>query len=479
VLELKGHTNYVKSVSFSPDGARLATGSADKTAQLWHARTGAPVLELKGHTLDVTSVSFSPDGTRLATGSWDDTARLWDARTGAPLLELKGHTNSVTSVSFSPDGTRLATGSLDKTARLWDARTGAPLLELKGHTIWVASVSFSPDGTRLASRMFDNKNTFWKTIVWDLKTGKAIADAPVSDWPDQDRARSHDGRWAAVVDGSRVRLVDLQQPPDDIELETRMWATRFDRYWHAEQMQQRAAAGEWQAALYYANQLLQRQPGDGELLDKRQAIAARAVKDNPRDTAALAAHARLLLAGDKLVDYRTACQTLRELAGDFKDQAELRRLAAACVPAPRALADLQPLLDAFKKSMSDKYPEDLRLYGGLLLRAGKAQEAIPHLEAARKLRDDTVYEDLLLALAYHQLKKPKEAKVCLDRAVFALDRQPAAAAAFNVQAGMVLPLAAAIGAELSILPDNYERAVGWQSWFELQVLRREAVKALP
>ena len=53
---------------------------------------GAALLELKGHTGEVTSVSFSPDGSRIVTGSDDRTAKVWDARTGTALLELKGHT---------------------------------------------------------------------------------------------------------------------------------------------------------------------------------------------------------------------------------------------------------------------------------------------------------------------------------------------------------------------------------------------------
>ena len=72
-------------------------------------------------------MAFSPDGTRIVSGSEDKTAKVWDARTGTTLLDLKGHTGEVTSVAFSPDGTRIVTGSLDKTAKVWDARTGATL----------------------------------------------------------------------------------------------------------------------------------------------------------------------------------------------------------------------------------------------------------------------------------------------------------------------------------------------------------------
>ncbi len=137
LFTLYGHTGSVNSVSFSPDGTRIVTGSDDRTAKVWDARTGTALLELKGHTGGVTSVSFSPDGTRILTGSGDETAKVWDARTGTALLELKGHTGGVSSVSFSPDGTRILTGSGDRTAKVWDARTGTALLELKGHTeLW-------------------------------------------------------------------------------------------------------------------------------------------------------------------------------------------------------------------------------------------------------------------------------------------------------------------------------------------------------
>ena len=80
----------------------------------------------------VYSVSFSPDGQTLASGSFAE-IRLWDTTTGTHKLMLKGHIGYVYSVSFSPDGQTLASGSADETIRLWDVNTGKLKKEIIGH----------------------------------------------------------------------------------------------------------------------------------------------------------------------------------------------------------------------------------------------------------------------------------------------------------------------------------------------------------
>ena len=160
---LQGHTDWVISVSFSPDGQTLASGSRDRTIRLWDVETGEHKKTLQGHTGSVYSVSFSPDGQTLASGSLDDTIRLWDVETGEHKKTLQGHTNSVYSVSFSPDGQTLASGSWDHTIRLWDVETGEHKKTLQGHTNSVESVSFSPDGQTLASGSRDGTVLLWYT----------------------------------------------------------------------------------------------------------------------------------------------------------------------------------------------------------------------------------------------------------------------------------------------------------------------------
>src|SRR5436189_6119119 len=79
--------------------------------------TGDLPGEIKGHSGFVYSVAFSPDGEILATGSFDNTIKLWDAKTGKELKTLKAHTDQVYSVSFKHDAKLPASDSKDKSSR--------------------------------------------------------------------------------------------------------------------------------------------------------------------------------------------------------------------------------------------------------------------------------------------------------------------------------------------------------------------------
>jgi WD40 repeat protein len=98
---------------------------------LWDVNTGNCIKTLTGHTNWVWSVAFSPDGKTLVSSSYDRTVRLWDVTTGRCIRTLTGHTSEIYSVIFSPDGQIVASGSDDHTARLWDASTGECLKILR------------------------------------------------------------------------------------------------------------------------------------------------------------------------------------------------------------------------------------------------------------------------------------------------------------------------------------------------------------
>jgi WD40 repeat protein len=232
---LTGHTNYVRTLAFSPDGHRLATGGDDATVriwnldtgqevgrptavhtvvervtfsadgrrvasghgdgsvQVWNADTGQPVgRPLSGRSETVTSVAISPDGHLLATGSGSGTVQLWNPDTGQLIKEIVAAPSlaSLSDLAFSPDGHRLATASYDKTVRTWDVDTGHAVgPPLTGHTAWVNSVAFSPDGHRLVSGSDDTT-----ARVWNADTGQPLGSPIVHDQRVSTVAFSGDGQ---------------------------------------------------------------------------------------------------------------------------------------------------------------------------------------------------------------------------------------------------------------------------------------------
>ena len=121
-----GHTGRVNSVTFSPNGQHIVSGSNDETIRVWDPMTGETVAgPFTGHTNLVNSVAFSPDGQHIVSGSMDQTIRVWDAMTGETAAgPFTGHTNSVNSVAFSPDGHHIVSGSYDRTIRVSNVTIG-------------------------------------------------------------------------------------------------------------------------------------------------------------------------------------------------------------------------------------------------------------------------------------------------------------------------------------------------------------------
>ena len=164
-----GHTGPVTTITYSPDGGQVVTGSRDKTARVWDAHSGALIHVLEGHTRDVTTASYSPDGSRIVTGSSDKTARVWDANSGMLIHVLEGHDDTVRTASYSPDGSRIVTGSGDNTARVWDANSGMLIHVLEGHRGRVYTASYSPDGSRIVTSSYDKFAYIWEIPGYNAK----------------------------------------------------------------------------------------------------------------------------------------------------------------------------------------------------------------------------------------------------------------------------------------------------------------------
>jgi WD40 repeat protein len=221
VQVFEGHARMVRSVAFSPNGARIASSSLDGTLKVWPATAPPQFLSLEGHNQSVWTVAVSSNGQFVATGSLDNTARIWDLESGRvlrtvpvgfpvvslafsadgdrlltvaghatariwdlhlngetpdrlppspqPVRILEGHSDTVLCVAASPQGHYFATGSKDQTARIWDAHSGRLLNVLEGHTNSVLSVAFSPDENRVATASAD-----CTAKIWEVATGRLL-----------------------------------------------------------------------------------------------------------------------------------------------------------------------------------------------------------------------------------------------------------------------------------------------------------------
>ena len=157
VRTLEPHGSWIRSVAFSPDGARLVSGSGaelftpNRTGEmiLWDVATGRELRRFAGPHDRIYGVAYRPDGKQIASINCESSVKLWDPETGMLERRLVGHTYYIECVAYSPDGRTLATGGRDHVAILWDVATGKVLHTLRGHDSRVSSLAFSPDGKTL------------------------------------------------------------------------------------------------------------------------------------------------------------------------------------------------------------------------------------------------------------------------------------------------------------------------------------------
>jgi WD40 repeat protein len=144
---LRGHTDVILSIAYSPDGRRLLSGGFDQQVLMWSTDDGRLLYAFPDRVTKTILIAFHPGGELLATADDDFVARLWRIAPAALLLEplppqeipaamelraeLRGHSNAVEMVRFSPDGRRIYSARKDETIREWDVATGACLRILR------------------------------------------------------------------------------------------------------------------------------------------------------------------------------------------------------------------------------------------------------------------------------------------------------------------------------------------------------------
>ncbi|MCK5548749.1 MAG: WD40 repeat domain-containing protein, partial [Thermoplasmata archaeon] len=157
---LSGHEGSVLALQWSPDGARIASGSGtdkddihnipENMIKIWDFTTGNAMANLTGHTDGVMDVKWSSNGSRLVSASDDRTIKMWNTSTWSNVFDITGHTIGVLSVDWSPNETKLVSGSRDYSVMLWDASNGSNLAKWSSPNC-VRSVDWHPDADLIAN----------------------------------------------------------------------------------------------------------------------------------------------------------------------------------------------------------------------------------------------------------------------------------------------------------------------------------------
>ena len=226
---LTGHAEVVYAVAWKPGAMEIATGSLDKTVQIWDAATGKSSRTIKDHADAVLGIAYSPNGKLLATASADRTAKIFDTATWKRTDTLSAHQDAVTHVAFNAAGTLLATVGADKQMRVWKVDPGKieNPLRTQGEGDTINSCAFSPDGSLL---VWGASNSTVKLFNGDGSSQKREM-KEARDWvyavalgSDNDTvaAGTQEGKvyfWSAKT-GKQVRTVTLNPGGAKIETNT-------------------------------------------------------------------------------------------------------------------------------------------------------------------------------------------------------------------------------------------------------------------
>lgn len=188
---LPGHSGPMEDLAWSPDGTYLASCGHDLLVRVWNIaedkyvgafteRIKKPFLHERGfefavgmesvsHEDIVLSLSWAPNGKRLASASWDKTVAVWDVPAGTQLVGIQNPQGWITAVAWSPQGDQVVFGGYDKAIHVYNGVTGQEIKKLEGHSDWVKSLAWSPDGKYLASSGYD------RTVrIWDLEIDQIV-----------------------------------------------------------------------------------------------------------------------------------------------------------------------------------------------------------------------------------------------------------------------------------------------------------------
>ncbi len=156
------HGAQASGFAFSPDGAKVASGSYTQGIKLWKSGDGALIRTLAGYG---PHVCFSPDGRKLAAAG-GTTITLWQVSDGELLETINEFDYDIAALAYSPDGTVLGAADQFSSTKIIDIASGEVLHDLPAYS---DAVAFSFDGQLLAG---GGQNGWVR--VWRVSDGQLV-----------------------------------------------------------------------------------------------------------------------------------------------------------------------------------------------------------------------------------------------------------------------------------------------------------------
>jgi eukaryotic-like serine/threonine-protein kinase len=193
----------VTALAFSRDGKWLAAGCGynEKEVHIWDLANLAAITNVTfaGHSGWIATLAFTPDGQTLASVSTDQTLRLWDVAGKVERRRFQGNTDEVWALAWSPDGQDLVTGARDGTVRYWDpVAKPAPLPYVVLPPIWPWGPAFLPDSKTFLAVTMNEGSVVRLAAHWDTATVAEVEKLSFLGTNHTSLDLSRDGRWLAL-----------------------------------------------------------------------------------------------------------------------------------------------------------------------------------------------------------------------------------------------------------------------------------------
>ncbi len=218
IWDMHTHQEIATLLGYSEDGINIAK-------KLHHGYKPS-IADQFGYGIGVKTIAYSPDGKKLASGCDEGTIRIWDTTAQKTILKLQGWKSSgnVSSLMYSPDGQYLAAShEIETTIKIWDTTTGKETANFKGHPFGVKKVAYSPDGQYLASACRQN------TKIWHIASNDEMTTMPKCSEFVFSISYSPDGKTLALGENGTVRLWDVSIGREIINLRQKFfWGSGYD-----------------------------------------------------------------------------------------------------------------------------------------------------------------------------------------------------------------------------------------------------------